>query len=214
MNELHLIDCMEYMKDIPDKHFELAIVDPEYGIEINNNIGRRKGDKHSGHKKVVWDSKPPDDEYFEELFRISNNQIIWGGNYFKQLWNNGCKGFIIWDKQFSNDVSFSAYELAWTSFDLTPKGFKYSPQKDRKKIHPTQKPVALYKWLLQNYAKAGDKIFDSHSGSGSLRIACHDMGFDIISCELDKDYFNANNERFNKHIQQNELFTFEGGKIK
>lgn len=206
ISEVHCVDNMEYMATIPDKFFDLVIADPEYGININNNIGRRKGDKHSGHKKVNWDSKPPDRQYFDELFRISKNQIIWGGNYFNSIWANGCKGFVIWDKMFSEDVSFSMYEFAWTSFDKTPKGFKYSPTADSGKVHPTQKPIKLYKWLLNLYASSGDKIFDPNMGSQSSRIACYDMGFDYWGCELDKDYFEAGNNRFNQHIKQGVLF--------
>ena len=112
-------DCMDVMNS--GQHWSLAVVDPEYGISINHNIGRRKGDKHSGHKKVTWDSKPPEDIYFETLLNISDNQIVWGGNYFSFLWNNGCKGFIIWDKLFSDEISFSMCEMAWTSFNITSK---------------------------------------------------------------------------------------------
>ena len=199
-------DNMELMARYPDNYFELAIVDPEYGININNSIGRRKGDKHSGHKKVKWDSKPPADEYFKELFRVSKNQIIWGGNYFSQLWEKGCKGFIIWDKLFSEEVSFSMYELAWSSFNKTPKGFKYAPQQDRNKIHPTQKPIQLYEWLLMNYAKEGDKILDTNLGSGSIAIACHNLKFDLTACELDKEYFDASIKRITNHTAQQTIF--------
>ncbi|WP_407498802.1 DNA methyltransferase [Elizabethkingia anophelis] len=197
-------DNMELMARYTDGYFDLAIVDPEYGININNNIGRRKGDKHSGHKKVHWDSKPPEDSYFDELLRISKNQIIWGGNYFIQLWKKGCKGFIIWDKKFSNEVSFSKYEFAWTSFDVSSKGFEYSPQQDKDKIHPTQKPIKLYKWLLDMYAKPGDKILDTHLGSGSIAIACFDFGFELTACELDKDYYDAAVKRIQHHIAFNQ----------
>lgn len=196
-------DCMLAMREFPDKYFELAIVDPEFGININHNIGRRKGDKPSNYKKVTWDSKIPNEEYFSELFRVSKNQIVWGGNYFPLP---PCKCFVIWDKQFSEDVSFSTYEMAWTSFDSTAKGFVYAPAKNKNRIHPTQKPIALYKWLLKKYAKQGDKILDTHLGSGSSRIACYDTGFDFWGYELDKDYFEAQEKRFKDHISQERLF--------
>jgi site-specific DNA-methyltransferase (adenine-specific) len=214
MNVVHLIDCMEFMKGIPDKHYELAIVDPPYGIgfgEFNRTNKDANGNrfKSNKYKNGEWDISIPDDKYFEELIRISKNQIVWGGNYFPYLWQKGCKGFIFWYKQ--NPVNnFSDGELAYTSFDKVAKCFNYqyygniNSEKDR--IHPTQKPVALYKWLLKNYAKPNDKIFDSHVGSGSIRIACHDMGFDFEGCEIDKDYWEAQEERYLEHIAQPTLF--------
>jgi len=194
ISKVYNIDCMEYMKNIPDKYFDLAIVDPPYGIGINNNIGRRKGDKHSPYKKVIWDNSSPDQNYFDELFRVSKNQIIWGGNYF-QLPPTKC--FIVWRKpQISEGVSFSMLEYAWTSFNKTSKEWiGLSNEKDR--IHPTQKPIALYAWLLNRYAKQGDKILDTHLGSGSSRIAAYKLGFDFVGCELDKEYFDAMCKRFN-----------------
>jgi site-specific DNA-methyltransferase (adenine-specific) len=203
-NVVHLCDCMEFMKGIPDKYYELCIVDPPYGIGVNHNMGRRKGDKPSDYKKVNWDNEPPTKEYFEELFRISKNQIIWGANYFSMP---PTKCFIVWRKpQISERVSFSMLEYAWASFDSTSKEWiGMSNEIDR--IHPTQKPVALYKWLLKNYAKPGDKIFDSHVGSGSIRIACHDMGFDFEGCEIDKDYWEAQEARYKQHAMQYDLFT-------
>lgn len=203
------IDCVSFMKSKPDKFWDLAIVDPEYGININHNIGRRKGDKHSGHKKVTWDSKPPEDTYFKELLRVSKNQIIWGGNYFPYIWNKGCKCFIIWDKLFSDEVSFSMYELAWTSFDKTAKGFKHAPQNDKNKIHPTQKSIELYRWTLQQFAKPNDKILDTHGGSMSSAIACDMEGFSLDICEIDKEYFNAGVKRFENYKKQGVLFAPE-----
>jgi site-specific DNA-methyltransferase (adenine-specific) len=188
LNKLYNMDCMEGMKLFPDKYFELAIVDPPYGINVNHNMGRRKGDKHSNYKKVTWDNEPPPPEYFDELFRVSKNQIIWGANYF-QLPPTKC--FIVWKKpQISEDVSFSMCEYAWASFNSTAKVIEiYGQEADR--IHPTQKPVRLYKWLLTRYAKPGDKILDTHVGSGSSLIACYDMGFDYIGFEIDKEYYEA-----------------------
>lgn len=193
------MDCMEYMRSLPDKAFDLAVVDPPYGISINHNMGRRKGDKPSEYKKVVWDSKPPEKEYFDELFRVSKNQIVWGANYFQMP---PTKCFIVWRKpQISEDVSFSMVEFAWTSFDQTAKEWiGMSAEADR--IHPTQKPVALYAWIYSRYAKIGDKILDTHLGSGSSRIAAYDAGLDFVGCEIDPDYFKAEEERFEAHSAQ------------
>lgn len=199
---------MEFMATLPDKHYDLAIVDPPYGININMNIGRRKHDirKHAIKK---WDSNPPDEKYFYELSRISENQIIWGANNFGM---KPSKGWIVWDKDISGDVDFSECELAYTSYLSNIKRFKYRAQTNENysvKIHPTQKPISLYKWILQNYAKPGWTIFDSHVGSGSLRIACHDLGFDFEGCEIDNDYWEAQEARYQNHIKQNELFEKE-----
>jgi site-specific DNA-methyltransferase (adenine-specific) len=203
LSEVYLMDCIAGMKHYPDKFFDLAVVDPPYGININHNIGRRKGDKSSNYKKVDWDKKIPTKEYFNELFRVSQNQIIWGANYFS-LPPNKC--FIVWRKpQISENVSFSMLEYAWASFDSTSKEWiGMSNEKDR--IHPTQKPVTLYDWLLSNYAKEGDLILDTHLGSGSSRIAAHKAGLDFVGFEIDEDYFNASEERFKKFVSQMRLF--------
>lgn len=203
MNIVHLIDCMEYMKTVPDKYYELAIVDPPYGIGESGGVFRdRKGGGHRVLAKKSWDTSTPDKVYFDELIRISENQIIFGGNYFTdKLPVSRC--WIYWSKMMGGD--FSDGELAWTSFDKVLKEFKFC-NKYHGKIHPTQKPIALYKWLLKNYAKPNDKIFDSHVGSGSIRIACHDMGFDFTGCELDPDYWKAQEERFKSHTMQGDLF--------
>ena len=203
LNVAYNIDCMEYMKNIPDKYFDLAVVDPPYGISINHNMGRRKGDKPSEYKKVTWDSKPPEKEYFDELFRVSKNQIVWGANYFQMP---PTKCFIVWRKpQISEYVSFSMVEYAWASFDQTAKEWiGMSAEADR--IHPTQKPVALYQWIFGRYAKEGDKIFDTHLGSGSSRIAAYNAGLDFVGCEIDKDYFDAQEKRFAEHTRQISLF--------
>ena len=193
------MDCMDGMKQFPDKYFELAIVDPPYGIGINNNIGRRKGDRPSNYKKVKWDESPPTADYFKKLFRISKNQIIWGANYFTMP---PAKCFIVCRKpHISEKVSFSMCEYAWTSFDSTSKEWVgMSCENDR--IHPTQKPVALYKWLLTHYAKPGDKILDTHVGSASSLIACYELGFQYIGFELDPDYFKAATERLEAYKAQ------------
>jgi site-specific DNA-methyltransferase (adenine-specific) len=212
--ELLHIDCMEYMKTVPDKHFDLGIVDPPYGI----NAGRRRGDtgknKHIKQKDYdygEWDSSPPDDEYFSELKRVSKNQIIWGGNYFNL---GASKCYIVWNKK-NGDNYYADCELAWASFDSAVRMFEYrwfgflqekSGDAKEDRIHPTQKPVDLYRWLLKNYAKEGDKILDTHLGSGSIAIACHDYKFELVGCELDKDYYEAACKRFKNHVAQQKLF--------
>ena len=203
MPEIKIIhgDCMEYMATLKDKAFELAIVDPPYGIKVNHNMGRRSGDISSDYKKVEWDDEPPTKEYFKELFRISQNQIVWGANHFMDLISRRSPCWIVWDKKFSNEVSFASCELAYTSFDSVTKRFEYSSSR-KDGIHPTQKPVALYQWLLKNYAKQGDKILDTHLGSGSSAIAADIMGFDFVGIEIDEDYYKAALDRFNRHKQQ------------
>lgn len=200
-------DNMDLMSRYPDNYFDLAIVDPPYGININHNMGRRKGDKHSGHKKVKWDNEIPKQEYFNELFRVSKNQIIWGGNYFPLPLTGS---WLFWDKLMPEEMSFSMGELAWMTFGNTLRkitlkhhGFINS---DNIKIHPTQKPAALYKWILDKYAKPNDKILDTHLGSGSIAIACHDYKFDLTACELDKEYFDKAIERIKNHTNQQKLF--------
>ena len=198
-------DCMIGMARYPDKYFDLAIVDPPYGININHNMGRRKGDKDSPYKKVEWDSLPPQEDYFKELFRVSKNQIVWGANHFVESINLNSSCWIVWDKLFSEKVSFASVELAWTSFDSVAKRFQMSSQQ-LNRIHPTQKPVALYHWLLNNYAKEGDKILDTHVGSASSLIACHDLGFDAVGFELDEDYYKASKQRLESFMKQVTLF--------
>lgn len=194
------MDCMEGMKQIPDKYFELAIVDPPYGLgnSVVNSGGRFK---RYENKTGNWDMQPPTQEYFNELLRVSENQIIWGGNYFiDKLKPTKC--FLIWDKQQPEGVSFASCEMAWTSFDKVTKTFYLRPQGQEDRFHPTQKPVKLYKWLLRNYAKPGDKILDTHMGSGSSIIACYDMGFDYMAFEIDKDYYEAACKRIEQHKAQ------------
>ncbi len=197
--ELHNIDCMEYMKSCKDKQFDLAIVDPPYGIGISSNPVRQQ------HEKKNWDNAIPNRDYFVELMRISENQIIWGGNYFLD-YLPATQCFLIWDKVQPFDFSLAMCEMAWTSFSKTAKIFKRSVLKERGKIHPTQKPVELYRWLLTNYAKEGDTIFDSHLGSGSIAIACDNLGFDLTGCEIDKEYFDAAVKRLAPYRKQKTLF--------
>jgi len=190
-----------------DKHFELAIVDPPYGIGVNHNMGRRKGDKPSNYKPETWDKIPPSILYFNQLFNISKNQIVWGANHFIENMARNSSCWLLWDKGFNKKVSFAQFEMAYTSFKSTAKKFDKNPNLTER-IHPTQKPVALYKWLLQNYAKEGDTILDTHVGSGSIMIACWELGFDFVGCELDKDYYEAAIKRFKEHVQAHpKLFT-------
>lgn len=201
--ELLHADCMEYMRGLPDKAFDLAIVDPPYGLgsKVVNSGGRFKR-YHNG--KGNWDLSVPAEDYFSELERVSKNRIIWGGNYFG-LPPTRC--FVIWDKQQPEGVSFASCEYAWTDFDRSAKTFYMRPQDaDIIRIHPTQKPVKLYQWLLKNYAKPGDRILDTHLGSGSSAIAAHYSGFDFVGTELDKDYYNAAAARFNAETKQLDIF--------
>ena len=204
ISEVYLMDCVEAMKQYPDKHFSLAVCDPPYGININHNMGRRKGDKPSGYKKAYWDNETPSEKYFKELFRVSENQIIWGGNYFTDYLNpSSC--WLLWDKMFSEDVTFAQYEMAWTSFNTSAKKFTKHPNQ-LNRIHATQKPVALYDWIFKNYAKEGDLILDTHLGSGSSRIAANKANLDFIGFEIDEDYFNDSDKRFYQHVRQLTLF--------
>ena len=203
------MDCMQGMRQFPDKYFDLAIVDPPYGININNNMGRRKGDAKSNYPKAYWDSKPPDESYFDELFRISKAQIIWGGgNYFKLP---ACKCFIVWRKpQISENVSFSMLEYAWTSLNSTSKEWVgMSNEADR--IHATQKPVALYEWILNRYAKDGDIILDTHAGSASSLIACRNTNHKYVGFEIDAHYYNLAKERLDNSTAQMNIYDYLSG---
>lgn len=184
-------DNMKLMSRYEDNFFDIAIIDPPYGIL---NKTKRGGDKKFNMDEYSkWDIKP-EDSFFKELFRVSKNQIIWGGNYFGFLWtqNKYNKCFVVWDKVQPESLNnFSMAELAWTSFDKPSKIFKFSVRKNRNKKHPTQKPVELYEWLLKMFAKPGDKILDTHLGSGTIAIACNNLGFDLTACEIDKNYFKS-----------------------
>jgi site-specific DNA-methyltransferase (adenine-specific) len=209
---------MQLMARYPDNYFDLAIVDPPYGINIQkmNYTQNTKGGvaKRNNYSSITdWDSNIPKQEYFNELFRVSNNQIIWGGNYFNLPLT---KSWIIWDKKtedkYSND--FADCEMAWNSFDKPAKIVRYlwsgmlqpDMKEKQKRIHPTEKPYQLYKWLLDKYAKEGDKILDTHLGSGSIAIACHDYKFNLTACELDKEYYDKAMQRINNHMAQQKLF--------
>lgn len=190
-------DCIAGMKRYPDKFFNLAIVDPPYGIGISSNPVRQM------HEKKVWDKAIPTEEYFSELFRVSKNQIIWGGNYFPLP---PSQGFLIWDKKQPEDFSLAMCEFAWMSFQSPAKMWRKSVLVEKDKIHPTQKPVQLYRWILSRYAKEGDLILDTHLGSGSSRIACEEMKFAFTGFEIDKDYYEAQEARFKNFTAQCRLW--------
>ena len=200
---MYLGDCMDLMKA---GTWDLAIVDPPYGIGMDRQIGKKKGEKGDKWIGGDWDNATPRPEYFDGLFRISKNQIIWGGNYF-DLPTTRC--MIIWDKV--QRIDMADCEIAWTSFNTSARIFTYARSnlqgfRNPNRFHPTEKPVQLYKWLLTNYAKEGDTILDTHGGSMSIAIACWDLGFDLDIIELDEDYFNDAVKRFENHISQTQLF--------
>lgn len=205
MIELLQGDCMDYMATLKDNEFDLAIVDPPYGIgAANMQMGKGKNKQWS---KKNWDSSAPNSDYFDELFRVSGKQIIWGGNYFELPLTGG---WLFWDKMRDKDVSFADGELAWTSFlnvlKKAPIRFDGFIGADIVRIHPTQKPVKLYEWLLTNYAEKGQRILDTHLGSGSSAIAAHYFGCDFVGIELDEDYYKAAKERFDRETSQGALF--------
>ena len=195
------MDNMEFMRGVEDKYYDLAVVDPEFGIGIGNSA---RLVTNKGLKAKKWDDKPISMNYFDELFRISKEQVIWGGNYYSLPQNKHC---IIWDKKQPEKLSFGMFDYAWTSFDGANKMFRYSVQTELDKIHPTQKPIALYDWIYKNYLPQGGKVIDTHLGSGSNRIAADKAGnIDFYGWELDTDYFNASEKRFNDYKKQLILF--------
>ena len=216
--ELMQGDCMDYMRGLPDNAFELAIVDPPYGIDAANVLTgpqRKSGNcaaMKTGFEKKNWDKEVPSENYFKELFRVSKNQIIWGANYMSNFLPPSM-GWVVWDKD-NGTTNFSDCELAFTSFDIALRKFTYTwngmLQGDMKnkesRIHPTQKPVKLYEWLLSKYAKPGDKILDTHLGSGSSAIAAYYAGHDFVGIELDEDYYKAAKARFDRDTRQESLF--------
>ena len=201
------------MREIPDKAFSLAIVDPPYGIgeAAGKNHSRRGVCKPKLYTKKTWDNTTPSKEFFYQLKRVSKNRIIWGANHLGDMEPSSC--WIVWDKN-NGENDFADCELAYTSFNTSVRRFLFTwsgmrqgnMKEKEERIHPTQKPIALYKWLLQNYAKPGDTILDTHLGSGSSRIAAYDMGFDFTGYELDAEYFNASDVRFKNHISNLKLF--------
>jgi len=201
--ELLNMDCLLYMKQCEDKQFDLAIVDPPYGIEVKTRV-------FDDGKK--WDFETPKAEYWKELFRISKNQIVWGGNYFiDYLYATKC--FLVWDKKMTEKHMMSMAEMAWTSFNTKSLIFKQPPVGDRgfynidgTRIHPTQKSIKLYEWQLKHFANEGDKIIDTHLGSGSIAIACYNMKFDLVGIEIDKDYFQKASNRLEDRKMTPTLF--------
>lgn len=201
--ELLNMDCLLYMKQCEDKQFDLAIVDPPYGIDVKTRV-------FDDGKK--WDFETPQAEYWKELFRISKNQIVWGGNYFiDYLYATKC--FLVWDKKMTEKHRMSMAEMAWTSFNTKSLIFKQPPVGDRgfynidgTRIHPTQKSIKLYEWQLKHFANEGDKIIDTHLGSGSIAVACYNMKFDLVGIEIDTDYFQKASKRLELHKKQLTLF--------
>jgi site-specific DNA-methyltransferase (adenine-specific) len=213
MINLHHIDCMEFMRTMPDKCYDLAIVDPPYGIgAAKGTWGSSNCGKVTNYGKKKWDDYAPDADYFNELRRVSAHQIIWGANHFISRIPLDSPSWVVWDKDNSGD--FADCELAWTSFPSAVRKFTFrwngmlqqDMRNKEQRIHPTQKPVALYRWLLQNYAKPGQKILDTHGGSMSIAIACDIEGFDLDLCELDRDYFEAGKKRLEAHQAQPRMF--------
>ncbi len=208
MLDLRNCDNMDLMREYPDNYFDLAIVDPPYGIKRsgqNETFVKNQKHKRKFFEDKKWDSETPKKQYFDELFRVSKNQIIWGANYFPQFLKSSM-GWIFWDK--GQDLTMSDGELAFSSFDVALRRviMNRCELQIEGTIHPTQKPVKLYKWLLEKYAKQGDKILDTHLGSGSIAIACHYMGFDLVGCELDEEYFDAMQKRIKEETKQLSLF--------
>lgn len=208
-------DCLQAMKAMQDNQFDLAIVDPPYGIGLDGDISIRKPDRPSTWNKddkytrKDWDKETPSAEYWKELFRISKNQIVWGGNYFTDnLPVSKC--WVFWDKMFDKTFNFSHGELAWTSFDKQLLKYTISSKAETRggkdRIHPTQKPKKLYEWLLTRFANEGDKIIDTHLGSGSIALACWNMGFDLTAYEIDKEYYDKACNRFEQHSKQMQLW--------
>jgi len=229
LNTINNEECLQAMKKLPDKYFELAIVDPPYGIgmdktTLSNRASNSKKFKNYKGKQYIgeWiDNKPAPKEYFKELFRISKNQIIWGANHFIEQFNKNSSCWIVWYKNGQCPTSTNAdCELAWASFKTAVKYFRYdwsgfgAVNSKENKIHPTQKPVALYEWLLNNYAKKGDKILDTHLGSASSIIACKKLGFEYLGFELDPDYFKSASERIAKFEAQGNMFSILNEQLK
>jgi len=213
-SEVYLEDCTEALKRFNDNHFDLAIVDPPYGINVakTGKVGGNNAGKAKDYGAKEWDKQPPNDEYFRQLFRVSKNQIVWGANHFisKMPFDSSC--WLVWDKD--NSGNFADCELAWTSFDTAVRKFQWrwngmlqqNMKEKEERIHPTQKPVALYEWILQNYAERGDLILDTHLGSGSSRIAADKGGFNFVGFEIDADYYEKSKKRFNDFKSQLRMF--------
>ena len=205
-SEVYLEDCVKALKRFNDNHFDLAIVDPPYGIGFSSKKQRNFGKGGINHEYKGWDEEIPKAEYWEQLFRVSKNQIVWGANYMTEFLKPS-RCWISWYKM--QEFSTNEFELAWTSFDETCKQFNLSRVQayaGSNKIHPTEKPIKLYDWCLNKFAKEGDLILDTHLGSGSSRIAAYNAGLDFTACEIDKEYFDAQEKRFKNHIMQLSMF--------
>lgn len=208
------MDCMEGMKEFPDKYFDLAIVDPVYGDVTqggymkNGHTHRRKSESQKKYSVALWNQEKTGEEYFRELFRVSKNAIIWGGNYFVEEIARDSQCWLIWDKQHPDGISFADAELAFTSFDSATRIFRFTSfgahqgKEEDDRFHPTQKPVALYRWILSNYAKQGDKLLDTHVGSASSLIAFEERGFDYVGFEIDADYYQKAQKRLEENRAQ------------
>lgn len=216
-NVVYNEDCMLGMKRYPNDYFDLAIVDPVYSDVTRGGYMAAHGGGGANpvhYDNSIWGQEKTPPEYFDELFRVSKNQIIWGGNYFMEAIHRDSQCWLVWDKKRAEGVSFADCELAWTSFNKAVRIFRFrwdgffqeDMKNKEKRIHPTQKPVALYEWILENYAKQGDKILDTHVGSGSSRIACHHMGYDFTGYEINKTYFDLQEKRFLSETAQMNLF--------
>lgn len=219
-------DCMEVMRAMPDNCVDVAIVDPVYGGVTQGGYMKEQGGKRVGngladrrlYNQAIWEQKKTPKEYFDELFRVSKNQVIWGGNYFIESIAKDSQGWIVWDKRRNEGVTFADGELAWTSFNRALRIFRFKwdgmlqeNMKDKEqRIHPTQKPVALYEWILKNYAHEGDLILDTHVGSASSLIACERLGFNFIGCEMDEEYYKISSDRFKAETAQMTLFNMGG----
>ena len=202
LSTVYLMDCIEGMKQFPDKIFDLAVVDPPYGIGEDGGKARTRGSKRTNGEKKGWDNQRPNAEYFAELIRVSKNQIIWGGNYFADLLP-ASRCWLYWQKNMGGD--FADGELAWTSFDKVLKQYtKRSETFDR--IHPTQKPIQLYDWIILNYCADANLILDTHLGSQSSRIAANKAGLDFVGFEIDREYYDNGNKRFKNFVSQTVLF--------
>ena len=216
------MDCMQGMREFPDNYFDLAIVDPPYGgvtqggymkNQQGGGVARNRNDYHLS----LWQCDKPDKTYFDELIRVSKNQIIWGGNYYASLLKDS-QCWVVWDKEKPEGVSFADCELAWTSFDLAARLFKFAwngmiqgNMKNKEyKIHPTQKPIALYEWLISKFAKEGDTILDTHVGSASSLIACHNTNHKYVGFEIDEEYYRLAKERLDTESAQMNIFDFIG----
>lgn len=204
MFELHNKDCLQYMKTLPDKRFDMIVTDPPYGLGIAANPVRQK------HERENWDSEIPNDEIFAEMFRVSKHQIIWGGNYYPLPPH---KNYLIWDKQQPENFTLAMCEMAWTSFDMPAKIFRYSVQREGANIHPTQKPVALMRWCIAKFAEAGWSIFDPFAGVASTLVAAVELGLPAYGCEISTRYHSAGLKRVKQAVSMPSFYTLPNNRL-